>query len=134
MYHKVILVGNLGRDPESGNSPSGKPVTHFSVATSERWTGSDGNTQERRVWWRVSAFGVLGKTCHEHLKVGHRVLVEGTLNADPSTGAPPVWLAHDGKPRASFELRAQVVKFLGSSKAENGQHATTDPSKDEVPF
>ena len=134
MYHKVILVGNLGRDPERGNTAAGKPVTHFSVATRERWTGSDGNTQERKVWWRVSAFGVLGKTCQEHLKVGHRVLVEGTLNADPSTGAPPVWLAHDGKPRASFELRAQVVKFLGGSKAEVGQPVTADLAKGDVPF
>ena len=136
MYHKLILVGNLGRDPERSATPTGTPVTNFSVATAERWTGSDGQVQERKVWWRVNAFGVLGKVCYEHLKAGRGVLVEGVLHADPDTGAPPLWVGQDGKPHTSFEVRAQVIKFLAGSKPENGHHASTpaQPLPEDVLF
>ena len=64
MYHKVILVGNLGRDPEMRYIPSGAAVTNFSMATSEKWTGQDGQQQERTIWWRVSVFGKSGEACN----------------------------------------------------------------------
>jgi single-strand DNA-binding protein len=139
MYHKVILVGNLGRDPEMRYLSNSKPVTNFTVATSEKWTGADGQTQERTVWWRVSTFGKLAEICNDYLTAGQRVLVEGTLNADPKTGNPHIWTGQDGEPRANFELRALIVKFLSSVKdgaARAG--ASTMPEgalcEDEIPF
>ncbi|HLE29170.1 MAG TPA: single-stranded DNA-binding protein, partial [Anaerolineales bacterium] len=85
MYQKVILVGNLGRDPELRYTPSGAAVTNFSVATSERWTGQDGQLQERTLWWRVSVFGKAGEACNTYLKKGSKVFVEGRMTADPKT-------------------------------------------------
>ena len=119
MYHKVILVGNLGRDPEMRYTPSGAAVCNFSMATSEKWTGQDGQPQERTLWWRVSVFGKMGEACNTYLKKGGKVLVEGRMNADPKTGNPRIWTGQDGQARASFEVTAAAVKFL-SSRAESG--------------
>ena len=119
MYHKIILVGNLGRDPEMRYIPSGSAVTSFSMATSEKWTGQDGQKQERTIWWRVSVFGKMGEVCNEYLKKGSKVLVEGRMTADPKTGNPRLWQGQDGQTRASFEVTASAVKFL-SSRGEAG--------------
>ena len=119
MYHKVILVGNLGRDPEMRYTPSGAAVCNFSMATSEKWTGQDGQPQERTLWWRISVFGKMGEACNTYLKKGGKVLVEGRMNADPKTGNPRIWTGQDGQARASFEVTAATVKFL-SSRAESG--------------
>src|SRR3972149_5884740 len=118
MYHKIILVGNLGRDPEMRYTPSGAAVTNFSMATSEKWTGQDGQPNERTLWWRVSVFGKSGEACNEYLRKGQKVLVEGRMNADPK-GNPRIWKDKDGESRASFEVTALAVKFL-SSRAEAG--------------
>ena len=123
MYHKIILVGNLGRDPEMRITPSGTAVTNFSMATSERWTGQDGQPQERTIWWRVSVFGKSGEACNEYLKKGSKVLVEGRMTADPKTGNPRLWQGQDGQTRSSFEVTALAVKFL-SSRAETGGAAS----------
>ncbi|MEP7359182.1 MAG: single-stranded DNA-binding protein [Anaerolineales bacterium] len=119
MYHKVILVGNLGRDPEMRYTPSGAAVTNFSMATSEKWTGQDGQQQERTIWWRVSVFGKSGEACNEYLKKGSKVLVEGRMNADPKTGNPRLFQRGDGSTGTSFEVTALAVKFL-SSRGETG--------------
>jgi single-strand DNA-binding protein len=123
MYHKIILVGNLGRDPEMRITPSGTAVTNFSMATSERWTGQDGQPQERTIWWRVSVFGKSGEACNEYLKKGSKVLVEGRMTADPKTGNPRLWQGQDGQTRSSFEVTALAVKFL-SSRGETGGAAS----------
>ena len=107
MYQKVIIVGNLGRDPEMRYTPDGTPVTSFSVATSRRWTDSNGQQQERTVWFRVSAWRHLAETCNQFLTKGRQVLVEGELSE------PRVWQGRDGEYRASLELTARNVKFLG---------------------
>jgi len=142
MYQKLIIIGNLGRDPEQRFLESGKAVTSFSVATSEKWTGQDGQPQERTVWWRVSAFGKLAEICKDYLHKGSKVYVEGRVQADPKTGGPRIWNGQDGAPRASFELTADTVKFLspkgdGSAlPAERG--ATVVPTDiefgDDIPF
>jgi single-strand DNA-binding protein len=138
MYHKITLVGNLGRDPEMRYLGSGSPVTNFSMATSEKWTGQDGQRQERTIWWRVSVFGKTAEIVNEYLKKGRKVLVEGTMVADPKTGNPRIWTGQDGEPRASFEVRAQTVKFLdgrdssGASGPEMMEAVGGDES--EIPF
>ena len=113
MYHKVILVGNLGRDPEMRYTPSGSSVTNFSMATSEKWTGQDGQQQERTIWWRVSVWGKSAEACNQYLKKGSKVLVEGRMNATPE-GNPRMWKDQSGNDRASFEVTALAVKFLSS--------------------
>jgi len=113
VYQKVIIVGNLGRDPELRYTSDGTPVTNFSVATNRKWTNSDGSQGEETIWFRVSAWRRLAEVCNEYLERGRQVLVEGRLQVDPETGGPRVWTSRDGEPRASFELIALTVKFLG---------------------
>ncbi|MFQ5814644.1 MAG: single-stranded DNA-binding protein [Anaerolineae bacterium] len=113
MYQKIIIMGNLGRDPEMRYTPSGKPVTNFSVATNRRWTNADGTPGEETIWFRVTAWGKLGETCNQYLSKGRQVFVEGRLRPDPETGGPRIWTGQDGVARASFEITAFTVRFLG---------------------
>jgi single-strand DNA-binding protein len=114
MYHKIIIAGHLGRDPEMRYTPMGHPVTSFSVASTRRWTGQDGQPQEETIWFRISAFGKLAETCNQYLTKGRAVLIEGRLRPDES-GNPRTWVGQDGAPRASFEVVAETVRFLGSN-------------------
>ena len=114
MYQKLLLVGNLGRDPEMRYSPSGQAVTNFSIATSEKWTDAQGQAQERTIWWRISAWGKLAETCNQYLRKGKQVFIEGRMNGDPKTGGPRVFQRQDGTSGASFEVTAFTVKFLGT--------------------
>lgn len=113
MYHRVLIIGNLGGDPQMRYLPSGDPVTTFSVATNERWTDQNGQQQERTIWWRISVFGRQAEVCNQYLAKGKQVLVEGTMQADPNTGGPRIWTRQDGTPAASFEVRARTVRFIG---------------------
>lgn len=134
MYHKVMLVGNLGKDPEMRYTPSGQAVTNFSVATSERWTGQDGQPQERTIWWRVSVFGKMAEVCNEYLKKGSKVLVEGRMNADPKTGNPRIFTRQDGTAGSVFEMTAQAVKFLSSrNEVAGGSGGSGHPMMDSDP-
>jgi single-strand DNA-binding protein len=79
------------------------------------------------IWFRISAWGKTGEVCNQYLKKGSKVLVEGRLTADPSTGGPRVWTGQDGSPRASFEVYAQTVRFLSS------RNETAEPGTGGVP-
>ena len=141
MFHTIIIVGNLGRDPEMRYTPSGQPVTNFSVASSRRYTSNDGQQVDETTWFRVAAWGKQAETCNEYLKKGSRVLVEGRLTPDPATGGPRIWNRQDGTPAASFEVTAQVVRFL-TSRAETealpssdmGSGGTPEGEDDDIPF
>jgi single-strand DNA-binding protein len=125
MYQRLVLVGNLGRDPEMRYTPQGTPVTTFSVATSRKYTTAYGQQKEETVWFRVQVWGKQGETVNQYLTKGSKVLVEGTLIPDEN-GGPRVWTGQDGKPRASFEVRAQTVRFLSTKRetaAAAGQSA-----------
>jgi single-strand DNA-binding protein len=130
MYQKIIIVGNLGQDPELRYTSDGTPVTSFSVATNESWTGQDGQQQERTTWWRVSAWRRQAETCNQYLSKGQRVLVEGRMNPDRETGNPRIWTRNDGTPSASYELTAIAVKFLGGRAEDTGFGG---PSDEDVP-
>lgn len=139
MYHNIILVGNLGRDPEMRYLASGTAVTNFSVAVSDNYTNSAGEKVERTIWVRVSTFGKRAEVCNQYLKKGSKVLVEGHLNPDPATGGPKVYPKGDGSFGASYEINASTVKFL-SSKNEGQQQAHQEEAQpeptpeEELPF
>ncbi|MFQ6016243.1 MAG: single-stranded DNA-binding protein [Anaerolineae bacterium] len=107
MYQKIVIAGHLGSDPEMRYTPSGTPVTNFSVATNRRWTDAEGQSREETTWFRVITWGRLAETCNQYLTKGRAVLVEGErLNANP-------WINREGQAAATLELTARVVRFLG---------------------
>ena len=137
MFHKIVLVGNLGRDPEMRYTPSGQAVTNLSVATNRTYTDSSGEQVKETVWFRVSVWGKQAEACHQYLRKGRQVLVEGRINADEN-GNPRIWTAQDGTPRASFEVTAQTVRFLGGradAADAGGEDMPGIPeSEEEIPF
>ncbi|MCA9962146.1 MAG: single-stranded DNA-binding protein, partial [Anaerolineales bacterium] len=89
MYQKIILVGNLGRDPEMRYMPDGTAVTSFSMATNRRWTDrASGQPVDETTWFRVSVWGRQAETANQYLSRGRKVLVEGVLVPDRATGGP----------------------------------------------
>ncbi len=137
MYHKIIIIGNLGRDPEMRYTPSGQAVTNFSVATNRQYTASDGQQIKETVWFRVSAWGRQAETCNQFLRQGSRVLVEGRLSADPSSGGPRIWTRQDGTPAASFEISATTVRFLSTRQEDEAYQASAfmdQQEDDDIPF
>jgi single-strand DNA-binding protein len=138
MYHTIILVGNLGRDPEMRYTPSGQAVTNLNVATNRQYTASDGNTVKETTWFRVSTWGKTAEICNQYLKKGSKVLIEGRLNPDPSTGGPRIWNRQDGSAAASFEITANTVRFLTSrAEMESGFQESEDVAlegPDDIPF
>jgi single-strand DNA-binding protein len=140
MYHKIIIAGNLGRDPEIRYTSGGAPVTTFSVATNRRWTNADGSPGEETVWFRITAWRRLAEVCNQYLQKGRQVLVEGQLKPDEN-GGPRVWTGNDGVARASYEVTALTVKFLGgrgeTSNLPEGPGASEGPPgepEEDIPF
>lgn len=139
MYHKITIVGYLGRDPEMRYTGDGTPVTNFSVATSRRWNRPDGTQVDETVWFRVSAWRRLAEICNQYLQKGRLVLVEGRLQADEK-GNPRTFTRNDGTPGASFEVTALEVKFLGGRDEAPSSDMPGLPDEppaepeDEIPF
>lgn len=125
MWHQLTIVGRLGRDVESRFTPDGVQVSSFPVAVNDGF-----GEKKKTIWIRVTAWRKTAENCNEYLKKGSRVLITGTLQADPQTGGPRVFDRNDGTSGASFEMTAQQVTFL-DSKAE-GQ-ASPDGDGD-IPF
>lgn len=132
MFHRVTLIGRVGRDPEMRYTPDGTPVTDFSVATTQTiskklFNGGDrpcpngwkesynGRNWEVTIWWRVTCWRGLAETVNQYLSKGRQVFVEGEVAGEAVNGTlnPRVWTGNDGTARASFELTARTVKFLG---------------------
>ncbi len=136
MYQHIVIVGNLGRDPEMRYTPDGTPVCNFSVATNRRWTNGDGTPGEETTWFRITTWRRLAEVCAQYLSKGRQVLVEGHLRPDSETGGPRVWTGNDGQARASFELTAQSVKFLGGrgDAAAYQEEGPAAEEEDEIPF
>ena len=142
MFHTIVIVGNVGKDPEMRYTPSGQAVTSFSVASNRRYTSSNGEQVNETIWFRVSAWGKQAEICNQYLKKGRMVLVEGRLTADPNTGGPRVWSGQDGQPRTSYEITAQTVRFLSQrGESDSGANSAADagdmavaPAEDDIPF
>ena len=132
MYHTLIIVGNVGRDPEMRYTPSGKAVTSFNVAVNNQFTGNDGEAVKETFWFRCSAWGKTAENCNSYLKKGSKVYIEGLLTGDPTTGSPRIWTGQDGTPHASFELSVKTIKFL-DSRPTNGALSAADQNAGESP-
>lgn len=119
--NKVIIVGNLGNDPETRYTPSGAAITTISVATSEQWTDKQtGQKQERTEWHRVKFFGRLAEIAGEYLKKGRQVYVEGSLRTDKYTDK-------EGVERYATDIIAREMQMLGgSSEGGNGARERND--------
>ncbi len=128
MYQKLILIGNLGRDPEMRYTPDGKAVTSFSVATSRKYNDKDETT-----WFRISVWGKQAESCNQYLTKGSKVLVEGRLRPDANTGAPQVFQKKDGSWGSSYEVFADNVRFL-SARGEGNPEAGDTVDDDDIPF
>lgn len=103
--NKIMLIGNVGSDPEMRYTPNGKAVTSFRMATNYRYMGSDGERKEETEWFRVSVWGKQAESCNQFLSKGRRVYVEGRLHSRS-------WEGQDGQMRTSLEVSANRVIFL----------------------
>jgi single-strand DNA-binding protein len=136
MYQQITLVGNLGSDPEMRYTPSGVPVTTFSLAVNKSWTTQDGQRQDKTTWFRITAWRAQAETCSKYLSKGRQVLVIGEVEE-----AKP-WTDKDGNTRASLEVTAQIVRFIGSRAdsvgGTSGQSAQENHSdvtaEEDIPF
>lgn len=125
--NKVILVGNLGRDPEVRYTKSGQAVASFSLATSESWKGKDGNKEEKTEWHRIVAWGKLGEICGEYLNKGKQVYIEGRLQTRE-------WDDKDGNKRSTTEIVANNMTMLGQAGGGGNQgYSDNGPSSSSSP-
>ena len=108
--NKVILIGNLGRDPELRYTKDGKAVANFTVATNDRWRDREGNNQERTEWHRIVVWDKQAENCAQYLQKGRSVYIEGRLQTRE-------WEDKEGQKRQTTEIVAQQVTFLGSRDA-----------------
>jgi len=127
-YQSTTLVGHLGRDPELRYTGSGDAVCSFSLAVNSGF-----GDNEVTSWWRISVWKKLAEVCKQYLEKGRQVLVVGELKPDPETGDPKIWQGNDGTPRASYELTAFKVEFLGN-KGESSQGNAKPASEEPMPF
>ena len=143
--NKVILVGNLGKDPEVRFLPGGSAVCNFSIATSESWKDKQGQSQEKTEWHRISIFGKLAEIAGEYLKKGSQVYVEGKLQTRK-------WTNKEGQDQYTTEVHLDpfngVMQMLGGRTDSGGQsqqrppastptpapHAEPDFDDDDMPF
>jgi len=131
--NKVIVIGNLGQDPELKHTTTGSAVANFSVATSESWMDKQGQKQEKTEWHRIVVWGKTAESCSKHLNKGSQVYVEGSLQTRQ-------WDDEEGKKRYMTEIRANTVQFLSSKRAEKEQltapvaSSNTDFTADDIPF
>ena len=126
MVNKVILVGNLGRDPEVRFTPNGRALAKFSLATTERWTDQDGNKQERTEWHNVVVWGKQAETCGQYLSKGRQVFVEGSIRSRQYDDK-------DGNKRYITEIVARDVRFLGGGRAPQEAAVSAPPGEEAGP-
>ena len=125
--NKVMIIGNVGRDPEMRYMPSGRPVTSFSVATTRSWKDSEGERREETEWFNVVAWGNLAEICKQHLSKGQSVYVEGRLQTRS-------WEDSEGKKRYRTELVAREMILLGERRAAPAGSEFAGEDQDEFPF
>lgn len=124
--NKVILIGNLGVDPEVRYTASGTAVANLRLATSERWKDrQSGELQERTEWHRVVLYGRLGEIAGEYLRKGSQVFIEGRIQTRK-------WQGQDGQDRYTTEIVANEMQMLGSGRSEGGSSNFSTPSQPQT--
>jgi single-strand DNA-binding protein len=138
-FNKIILVGNLGRDPELRYTPQGTPVCSFTVATNEKRKDRAGETQDFTTWFRVTLWGRQAETASQYLTKGRPVYIEGRLRLEEYTD-------REGNKRHSLEVNATDIHFISSNRSDESSsaakvaavidHQSTEPdlSDDDIPF
>lgn len=138
-FNKIILIGNLGRDPELRYTPQGTPVCSFTVATNEKRKDRAGEAQDFTTWFRVTLWGRQAETASQYLTKGRPVYIEGRLRLEE-------WTDRDGKQRFTLEVHATDMQFIGGGRSDEGTTTgskqatmdTTSPeadlSDDDIPF
>ena len=136
--NKVILVGNLGRDPELRYTQQGQAVANFTLATNENFTKKDGNREERTEWHRIVVWGRTAETCSQYLSKGRTVYIEGRLQTRE-------WENREGQKQRTTEIVANTVQFLGGrgegggggrsgGTGGGGSSDPPPPADDDIPF
>ena len=127
--NKIMIIGNLGRDPEMRYTPAGRPVTSFSVGTNRGWNTPEGERREETEWFNVVAWGNLAEICKNYLTKGQQVYIEGRLQTRR-------WEDQEGKKHSSVEVVANEMIILGD-RAKHGGEAVApggEPPSDEEEF
>ena len=130
MKNLVILIGNLGSDPEVRHTQGGDTVTTFRVATTERWKGKDGQMQETTEWHSCVAWRRLGEICGEYLSKGSKVYVEGSLKTRK-------WQDQSGADRYATEIILREMKMLSPKSGTSGggdHYPEPPPMGEDIPF
>lgn len=109
--NKVILVGNLGKDPEVRYTQEGAPVASFSLATSEKWKDKSGNAQESTEWHNITAWNKLADVCKQYLSKGSKVYIEGRIKTQ-------TWNDREGNPRKTTNIVVTNLVMLGGAKKD----------------
>ncbi|HEY61815.1 MAG TPA: single-stranded DNA-binding protein [Anaerolineae bacterium] len=125
--NKVMIIGRLGRDPEMRYTPSGKPVTTFSVATSRSWNTSDGERRRETEWFNVVAWSNLAEICKQYLSKGQQVYIEGRLQTRK-------WEDNDKNPRLTVEVVANEMIILGDRKPSSNEGNKEETENNKFPF
>jgi single-strand DNA-binding protein len=129
-YNRVILIGHLGRDPETRATPSGRVVVTFSLATNRAYKDKDGQTQKQVEWHRIVGYGRVAEIVRDHLRKGREVCVEGRLQTRE-------WQDKDGHRRWTTEVILENLQFLGGGRRDEApalDGARSGPQEAEVPF
>ena len=135
-YNKVILMGNLTRDPEMRYTPGGTPVTEFGLAVNRRYTTKDGQQKEEVAFVDITAWGRQAEVIHQYMKKGRRIFLEGRLVFDS-------WTSKDGQKRSKLRVRLDSFQFIGSRQdadesqqppQEPGGESQVPPDEDDIPF
>ena len=121
--NKMLVIGNVGTDPEMRYTPNGNPVTSFRLATNYRYTASDGEQREETEWFTITAWNKLAETCNQYVTKGMKVYADGRLKSDS-------WTGNDGQTRFRNEIIANQVKFL--DRAAPGGPAPGGPEEGEA--
>jgi single-strand DNA-binding protein len=135
-FHTIIIVGNLGRDPEMRYAPNGNAVTTLNVASNRAYTDSSGQKVKETTWFRVSVWGKQAENVNTYLQKGSSVLVEGELRPDKETGNPRTYTRADGSTGTSYEVTARIVRFLSTKggSADNLSDSGSGGTDEEIPF
>lgn len=147
MYQQIVLIGNLGNDPEMRYTPSGVPVASFNLAVNKTWTNAEGQRQDKTTWFRVTTWRKNAEIASQYLTKGRQVLVVGELEDARA------YTDRDGNLRASLEVTAQTIKFLnrmgdsanpdhgsgnyqqsGNNNNANNNHDSIQVSEEDIPF